>query len=76
MTVKFPMKWRMLLKTVAKDGFFLCRLERGSIEKSCPGATGTRVGCAAFLHNVIIVHPFTSLVAGSFFMNYNATLCN
>jgi hypothetical protein len=34
----------MLLKTVAKDGFFLCRLVRGSIEKSCPGATGKRVG--------------------------------
>jgi len=33
------------------------------------------VGCAAFLHNVIIVHPSTLLVAGTFFMNYNATLC-
>jgi hypothetical protein len=36
--------------------FFLCRLERGSIEKSGPGTTGKRRGVAAFLHNVIIVH--------------------
>lgn len=56
-TENIPMKWRTLLKTVAKDGFFLCRLVRGSVEKSGPGATGKRVGCAAFLHNVIIVHP-------------------
>jgi len=33
------------------------------------------LGVAAFLHNVIIVHPLISLVAGCFFMNYNATLC-
>jgi hypothetical protein len=31
---------------------------------------------AAFLHNVIIVHPMASLDAGYFFMHYNATLCN
>jgi hypothetical protein len=34
------------------------------------------LGVAAFLHNVIIVHPYISLVAGCFFMHYNATLCN
>jgi hypothetical protein len=28
--------------------FFLCRLERGSIEKSCPGTTGKRVGYCGF----------------------------
>ena len=33
------------------------------------------LGVAAFLHNVIIVHPIISLVAGCFFMHYNATLC-
>jgi len=33
------------------------------------------VGVAAFLHNVIIVHPLFSLEAGCFFMHYNATLC-
>jgi hypothetical protein len=33
------------------------------------------LGVAAFLHNVIIVHTIISLVAGSFFMHYNATLC-
>jgi hypothetical protein len=33
------------------------------------------LGVAAFLHNVIIVHPNISLVAGCFFMHYNATLC-
>jgi hypothetical protein len=33
------------------------------------------LGVAAFLHNVIIVHPLISLVAGTFFMHYNATLC-
>jgi hypothetical protein len=33
------------------------------------------VGVAAFLHNVIIVHPYISLDAGCFFMHYNATLC-
>jgi len=33
------------------------------------------LGVAAFLHNVIIVHPFTCIVAGCFFMHYNATLC-
>ena len=69
------MKMRTLLKTVAKDGFFYCRLVRGSNEKSCPGATGKCVGCAAFLHNVVIVHPMASIVAGCFFMSYNATLC-
>jgi hypothetical protein len=34
------------------------------------------LGVAAFLHNVIIVNPNISLVAGCFFMHYNATLCN
>ena len=34
------------------------------------------LGVAAFLHNVIIVHPIISLVAECFFMHYNATLCN
>ncbi|HAH54034.1 MAG TPA: hypothetical protein DCM02_01780 [Flavobacterium sp.] len=34
------------------------------------------LGVAAFLHNVIIVHPIISLIAGCFFMHYNATLCN
>ena len=29
----------------------------GAAKKCCPGATGKRVGRAAFLHNVIIVHP-------------------
>jgi hypothetical protein len=33
------------------------------------------VGVAAFLHNVIIVHPYISLEAEYFFMHYNATLC-
>ena len=33
------------------------------------------LGVAAFLHNVIIVHPIISLVAECFFMHYNATLC-
>jgi hypothetical protein len=33
------------------------------------------LGVAAFLHNVIIVHPLISLEAGCFFMHYNATLC-
>ena len=33
------------------------------------------LGVAAFLHNVIIVHPNISLVAGCFFMHYNAKLC-
>jgi hypothetical protein len=32
-------------------------------------------GCAAFLHNVVIVHDVVTTDAGSFFMNYNATLC-
>ncbi|WP_333601313.1 hypothetical protein, partial [Flavobacterium sp.] len=31
--------------------------------------------CAAFLHNVVIVHDLVSKDAGNFFMNYNATLC-
>jgi hypothetical protein len=31
---------------------------------------------AAVLHNVIIVHPYYLLGARSFFMHYNATLCN
>jgi len=39
-----------------KDGFFYCRLVRGSNKKSCPGAAALRVGRAAFLHNVIIGH--------------------
>jgi len=33
------------------------------------------LGVAAFLHNVIIVHTRFSIVAGCFFMHYNATLC-
>jgi hypothetical protein len=33
------------------------------------------LGVAAFLHNVIIVHPLISFDAGCFFMHYNATLC-
>jgi hypothetical protein len=33
------------------------------------------LGVAAFLHNVIMVHPLFLLNAGSFFMHYNATLC-
>ena len=33
------------------------------------------LGVAAFLHNVIIVHPRFSLGIGYFFMHYNATLC-
>jgi hypothetical protein len=33
------------------------------------------LGVAAFLHNVIIVHPRFSLEARFFFMHYNATLC-
>ena len=34
------------------------------------------LGVAAFLHNVIIVHPVTSFGIGILFMHYNATLCN
>ena len=33
------------------------------------------LGVAAFLHNVIIVHPYISLEIGCFFIHYNATLC-
>jgi len=33
------------------------------------------LGVAAFLHNVIIVHPRFLLGIGYFFMHYNATLC-
>jgi hypothetical protein len=33
------------------------------------------LGVAAFLHNVIIVHPLVLLDAGYLFMHYNATLC-
>ena len=47
----------------------------GAAKKCCPGATGKRVGRAAFLHNVIIVHPLVSLGARYLFMHYNATLC-
>ena len=60
---------------VAKDGFFNSLVMRWELLKSCPGATASCGGCAAFLHNVVIVHPFASIVVGSFFMNYNATLC-
>lgn len=31
--------------------------------------------CAAFLHNVVIVHDLVSTDAGCLSMNYNATLC-
>ena len=32
-------------------------------------------GGAAFLHNVIIVHPRFTIDAGNLIMHYNATLC-
>ena len=63
-TETIPMKWWTFLKTVAKDGFFVAGWCDGSYKKSCPGATGTSVGWAAFLHNVIIVHPRFWIVAG------------
>lgn len=33
-------------------------------------------GCAAFLHNVVMVHTISDLVTGMCPMNHNATLCN
>ena len=84
MTVKFPLKWRTLLKIMVRGGVFC----------SCPLATlrtigvdiaakivaleplASALGVATFLHNVIIVHSLFSLEAGCFFMHYNTQLCN
>ena len=65
MTVKFPVKWRTLLKTVAKGGFLSSRLVRGpsttlrmtAAQKVALEPLASALGVAAFLHNVIIVHP-------------------
>ena len=39
-TVMLPMKWRTLLKTVAKDCVFVAGVMRWELQKCCPGATG------------------------------------
>ena len=60
---------------MVKDGFFHCRLVRGSNEKTVLEPLASAWGEAAFLHNVIIVHPRFTIVGGKFIMHYNATLC-
>ncbi|PJE44570.1 hypothetical protein SAMN05444377_11457 [Flavobacterium fontis] len=57
------------MASVVKDSgegryFFVAGWCDGSCKKCCPEATGKRVGCAAFLHNVIIVHTVTSFGLG------------
>ena len=48
----------------------------GAARKVVLEQTPCALGVAAVLHNVIIVHPRICIEAESFFMHYNATLCN
>lgn len=45
------------------------------LKKSCPGATGKRVGRGAFLHNVIYSASEILISSRIVPMHYNATLC-
>ena len=59
------------------EGRFFERLgdAMGAAQKVVLEQTTSALGVAAFLHNVIIVHPKFSLGVGCFLMHYNATLC-
>jgi hypothetical protein len=50
------MKWRTLLKTVAKDGVFCSWGAMEAAKKVVLEPLASALGVAAFLHNVIIVH--------------------
>ena len=56
MTVKFLLKYRTLLKTVAKGGFFIAGWCEEAIKKVALEPLARALGVAAFLHNVIMVH--------------------
>ena len=55
--------------------FFVAGWCEGAAKNVALEPLASALGVAAFLHNVIIVHPRFSLVAGCFLMHYNATLC-
>jgi hypothetical protein len=69
------------IQNVVKDSgegrfFFIAGWCEEAMKKVVLELLARALGVAAFLHNVIIGHPRFSIVAGCFFMHYNATLCN
>ena len=76
--VMLPMKWRTLLKTVAKDGVFCSWVMRWELQKMLPWShwQARWVWRLFYINDIIASLQKPKKQYKSFVMNYNTQLCN